>query len=322
MTRHWHSTITFSVLGLWILSIWLADSVSANEYITGIQWQAPPIVDPGETDNAPPSDAVVLFGKAGDKAKWNNAENWTTEGDVLIAGKGPITSKRKFGDCQIHVEWSAPVPAVGEGQGRGNSGIFMMDIYELQVLDSYDNVTYYDGQAGAIYKQHPPMVNAMRKPGNWNTYDIFWTAPKFDDQGELISPAYITALHNGVLIQNHFELKGDTPYTRPPQYNTHEATGPISIQDHNNPVRFRNIWVRPIGELTGVQVRPPSTLHRIEQDKSSKADKQAAKPPKRAAETQKPETQKPETQKSESQKTKAKSVDPDAKPAKAEAITD
>lgn len=279
MTKLRRFAIASTICGLSLLAFSLLSSTAADEYVTGIQWEAPPVVAPGKTDNAPPSDAVVLFGKASDKENWINASNWTTEGDVLIAGKGPITSKQEFGDCQIHVEWSAPVPAVGEGQGRGNSGIFMMGIYELQVLDSYDNATYYDGQAGAIYKQHPPMVNAMRKPGQWNTYDIIWTAPKFDDEGKLLSPAYITALHNGVLIQNHFELKGDTPYNRPPRYNAHDATGPILIQDHNNPVRFRNIWVRPIKELSYEQVRSSSTLSRLD----SKRAAEAAKPPAEAA---------------------------------------
>jgi hypothetical protein len=157
----------------------------------------------------------------------------------------------------LHVEWTAPNPAKGSGQGRGNSGIFFMEKYEIQILDSYDNETYHDGQAGAIYKQTPPAVNAMRPPGQWNTYDIFWTAPRFDSSGELISPAYMTAIHNGVLILNHFELKGDTPFNRPPTYTADGGTGPISIQDHGNPVGFRNIWVRNIQPATGKQVRKP-----------------------------------------------------------------
>lgn len=293
MSRPWHLTPAL-LLGLCVgLCVGLAgnSNSNANEFITGIQWDAPPIVTPGATDDAPPSDATVLFGTAADTNKWNNGENWTTEGDVLIAGKGPIVSKQEFGDCQIHVEWSAPTPVVGNGQGRGNSGIFMMGIYELQVLDSYDNPTYYDGQAGSIYKQRPPMVNATRKPGEWNAYDIFWTAPKFDDTGKLISPAYITAIHNGVLIQNHFELKGDTPYTRPPEYNAHPATGPISIQDHNNPVRFRNIWVRPLNELTGAEVRPPSTLTRLDQPNPAK--KAVKKPEAKSVKTTEVKAEKP-----------------------------
>ena len=131
-----------------------------------------------------------------------------------------------------------------------------MDRYELQVLDSYENKTYFDGQAGAIYKQTPPMVNAMRKPGEWNTYDIFWTAPRFNDDGTLKSPAYITVLHNGVVILNHFALHGNTPFNTPPKYEKHDKL-PIQLQDHGNPVRFRNIWVREIKPIEGKRVRPP-----------------------------------------------------------------
>lgn len=234
----------------------IASPVSAQEYLNGIKWEKPPIVTPGESDNAAPSDAIVLFdGK--DLSQWNNGENWTVEDGCAITGRGKIVSKESFGDCQLHVEWSAPIPPKGNGQGRGNSGIFLMDKYEIQVLDSFDNETYHDGQAGAIYKQTPPAVNAMRAPGKWNSYDIFWTAPRFDDGGKLRSPAYITAVHNGVLILNHFELKGDTPYTRPPRYQAHAPQGPISIQDHGNPVRFRNIWIRPYADAKGEQEREP-----------------------------------------------------------------
>lgn len=229
---------------------------SAEEYLNGIKWQAPPIITPGDKDSDPPSDAIVLFDGT-DLSKWNNSENWKVEDGVAYSGKGKIVTKEEFGDCQLHIEWTAPVPPKGSGQGRGNSGVFFMDRYEIQVLDSYDNETYHDGQAGAIYKQTPPAVNAMRPPTQWNTYDLFWTAPRFDDDGELVSPAYITAVHNGVLILNHFELLGDTPYHRPPKYIPHEATGPISLQDHGNPVGFRNIWVRPFVPASGEQVREP-----------------------------------------------------------------
>ena len=133
----------------------------------------------------------------------------------------------------------------------------MMGKYELQVLDSFENLTYADGQAGSIYKQTPPMANAMRRPGEWNTYDIVWTGPRFKENGSLDTPAYITAIHNGVLILNHFQLQGDTPYSRPPQYNAHPPKGPISIQDHGNPVRFRNIWIREIKPVIGIQEREP-----------------------------------------------------------------
>ncbi len=231
-------------------------ALPAEEYLNGIKWEAPPVVTPGKTNSDPPSDAIVLF-DGSDLSKWNNAENWKVEDGLAITGKGKIVSKEEFGDCQVHVEWSAPLPAVGSGQGRGNSGIFLMDRYEIQVLDSFENETYHDGEAGAIYKQTPPAVQCVRPPGEWNTYDIFWTAPRFDQQGELISPAYITAMNNGVLILNHFELLGDTPFNRPPKYTKHGEKGPISIQDHSNPVRFRNIWVRNFSPASGEQVRKP-----------------------------------------------------------------
>jgi hypothetical protein len=245
----------------WISALIVAwvSTAGAVEYLNGIKWNEPPVVTPGKTNAEPPSDAVVLF-SGNDLSQWNNADGWTVEDGAAVTGKGVITSKAAFGDCQLHVEWSAPAPPVGSGQGRGNSGIFLMGIYEIQVLDSYDNETYFDGQAGAIYKQTPPAVNAMRPPGEWNTYDIYWTAPRFDADGNLLSPAYITAVHNGVLILNHFELKGDTPYNRPPRYRAHAERGPISLQDHGNPVRFRNIWVREFKAAQGEQVREPFLL--------------------------------------------------------------
>ncbi len=229
--------------------------VQADEYLNGIKWEKPAIVTPGAEDRQPPADAIVLFDGT-DLSKWNNADRWSVENGDMIAGRGKVVSKESFGDCQLHIEWSAPTPPKGSGQGRGNSGIFFMDTYEIQVLDSYDNETYFDGQAGAIYKQTPPAVNAMRPPGEWNTYDVLWTAPKFDGD-KLVSPAYITAIHNGVLILNHFELQGDTPFNRPPQYKAHPPTGPISLQDHGNPVRFRNIWVRNFTPAAGIQERKP-----------------------------------------------------------------
>lgn len=235
---------------------WSSQASTAQEYLNGIKWEKPPIVTPGESNAAPPSDAIILFdGK--DASAWANGENWKVENGELVVGRGQIQTKEEFGDCQLHIEWSAPTPAKGNGQGRGNSGIFMMGRYEIQVLDSYENETYYDGQAGAIYKQTPPMANAMRAPGQWNTYDIIWTAPRYKEDGSLESPAYVTVVHNGVLLLNHFELKGDTPFNRPPQYIAHKPVGPISIQDHGNPVRFRNIWLRPIRPVVGEQAREP-----------------------------------------------------------------
>lgn len=228
----------------------------AQEYLSGIQWEIPPVVKPGDKCGQPPADAIVLF-NGQDLSNWKNGQNWQVEEGVIVSGKGAITCEEEFGDCQLHIEWSTPTEIVGSGQGRGNSGVFLMGIYEIQVLDSYENETYPDGQAGAIYKQTPPMVNVTRPPGEWNVYDIVWTAPRFLDDGSLESPAYVTLMHNGVLVLNHFALLGDTPFNRPPQYKAHPAQGPISLQDHGNPLRFRNIWVRPLAPPAGKQVREP-----------------------------------------------------------------
>lgn len=221
-------------------------AIAADGYQTGIKWLEPPVVTPGESDRDPPSDAIVLFDGT-DLSTWEGGE-WKIEDGAMVIGKGTLRSKQEFGDCQVHLEWSAPTPAEGEGQRRGNSGIFLMGRHEVQILDSYQNKTYFDGQAASIYKQTPPMANAMRPPGEWNTYDISWTSPTFDEAGELKSPAYLTLFHNGVLVINHFALKGDTPYDRAPQYAPNLTRGPIRLQDHGNPVRFRNIWVREVAE--------------------------------------------------------------------------
>ncbi|MEO1059751.1 MAG: DUF1080 domain-containing protein, partial [Actinomycetota bacterium] len=191
-------------------------------------------VQPGATDDAPPSDAVVLFDGT-DLSAWQNGDAWSVEDGAMVAGKGYVQTKQHFGDCQLHLEWSAPTPAKGSGQGRGNSGVFLMGKYEVQVLDSYDNKTYPEGQAAAVYKQSPPMVNAMRPPGEWNTYDIVWTQPRFHDDGTLKSPACVTVIHNGVLLQNHFEVKGTTWWHQPPTYQSHSGGLRISLQDHGNP---------------------------------------------------------------------------------------
>jgi hypothetical protein len=177
----------------------------------------------------------------------------------VVSGEGQVTSKEVFGDCQLHVEWASNEVVSGEGQGRSNSGVFLMGIYEVQVLDSYNNKTYYDGQCAAIYKQHPPLVNACRKPGEWQTYDIIWQAPRFEN-GKLVSPAFITVLQNGVVVQNHFQLEGDTPYNRPPAYEPHPDKGPIALQYHGNSVRYRNIWVRELKELDHKRVSEPKIV--------------------------------------------------------------
>lgn len=245
--------VNMSVLTVALATI--ACSGWGQEYMTGIEWPEPAIVDPGPV-GGPPSDAVVLFdGK--DLSAWENGENWPVQDGIATIGTGAIRTKQAFGDCQLHVEWSAPEEIQGDGQGRANSGIFLMDTYEIQILDSHENKTYFDGQAGAIYKQTPPWVNAMRKPGEWNTYDIVFHGPRFNEDGSLKSPAIITAFHNGILILHHFELLGDTPFHRAPEYKKHADKMPISIQDHGNPVRFRNIWVREIKPIVGKRVRPP-----------------------------------------------------------------
>ncbi|QHT71874.1 DUF1080 domain-containing protein [Rhodocytophaga rosea] len=198
----------------------------------------------------PPSDAVVLFdGK--DLSKWKGKDGeakWKVADGVFTVNKGTgdIETKETFEDYQLHIEWRIPQDIQGQSQGRGNSGIFMQGIYELQVLDNYNNRTYANGQAGSIYKQTPPLVNAMRKPGEWNVYDVIYTAPRFKEDGSLITPARITVLHNGVLVQNNFEIRGDTPYIGLPKYTKH-GKGPIKLQDHGDPskpISFRNIWIR------------------------------------------------------------------------------
>jgi hypothetical protein len=256
--RPWHladaSSAAARLLAFGLTLLASAPAVG-EEYLTGIEWQEPPIVTPGKTDADPPSDAIVLFdGK--DLSAWHNGDKWNVANGVATVQDSDITSKQSFGDCQLHIEWSAPDKVEGESQGRGNSGVFLMDRYEMQVLDSYDNKTYFDGQAAGIYKQTPPMVNAMRKPDEWNTYDIIWTAPKFNEDGSLKSPAYITALHNGVLVLNHFELLGNTPFNEPPHYDAHGKL-PIHLQNHGNPVQYRNIWVREIKPPVGKRVREP-----------------------------------------------------------------
>ncbi len=217
--------------------------------LTEVWEPVPQKITPGE-DSAPPSDAIVLFdGK--DLNEWTNNDGgsaeWTVEDGAMTvkAGTGALKTKQKFGDFQLHIEWRAPSEVKGEGQGRGNSGIFMMERYELQVLDSYESKTYSNGQAGSMYKQSIPLVNACKGPGEWQTYDVIFMAPVFTEKGALKSPARITVLHNGVLIQNNFELRGPTEYNRIPMYETHGKAS-LMLQDHGNPVSFRNIWVREL----------------------------------------------------------------------------
>jgi len=209
----------------------------------------PTKVAPGE-NNAPPSDAIVLFdGK--DLNEWTGEREgpagWNVENGAMtvVAKSGGIKTKQKFGDFQLHIEWRTPAEVKGEGQGRGNSGIFIMERYELQVLDSYENTTYVNGQAGSIYKQSIPLVNACKGPGEWQTYDVIFMAPVFTEKGSLKSPAKITVLQNGILVQNGFEIKGPTSHNMIPMYE-HHGKASISLQDHGNPISYRNIWVREL----------------------------------------------------------------------------
>jgi hypothetical protein len=221
-----------------------------QEYKSGVVWPEPKVITPGKTDYEPPSDAIVLFdGK--DLSKWNGGDKWKIEDGVATDQKGDITTKDSFGDCQLHIEFATPEKVSGSGQGRGNSGVFMMNKYEVQILDSYENKTYFDGQCGSIYKQTPPMVNVCRKPGEWQTYDIIFNAPKFAEDGKVLKPAYATVIQNGVVVQNHFELTGSTFYDQPAHYEKHAEKMPIRLQFHGNPVKFRNIWIREIVQLEG-----------------------------------------------------------------------
>jgi hypothetical protein len=227
----------------------LAPPQEHQEWTSGIKWPEPRVIDPGSA-TAPPSDAVVLFDGTS-MSKWVGGDAWEVKDGYAISRKTSIKTKEPFGDCQIHVEFATPAEVKGKGQGRGNSGVYIMDRYEIQILDSYDNKTYFDGQCASVYKQTPPMVNASRKPGEWQTYDILWEAPRFLGEGTVQRPAFVTVLHNGVVVQNHTEVLGTTSYFTPPKYEKHPERAPIQLQFHGNPVRFRNIWVREMKPLVG-----------------------------------------------------------------------
>jgi hypothetical protein len=219
---------------------------------------APGVVAPGQTSTAAhpgqvPSDAVVLF-DGQDLSRWKSARGgpapWRVENGYLqvVPGTGDIETTQSFGSFQLHVEWATPTPAQGQDQGRGNSGVFLQGLYEVQVLDSYQNPTYPDGQAGAIYGQYPPLVNACRPPGDWQTYDIVFHAPRFLPNGVLVQPARVTILQNGVLVQDHVALSGPTANKVRPPYQPEVVSGPVRLQDHRDPVRFRNVWIRELKE--------------------------------------------------------------------------
>jgi hypothetical protein len=210
---------------------------------------APPKVapgDPGAQDRpgTAPSDALVLFdGK--NLSQWAPTQ-WKVEDGCLVATEGPLTTKKEFGDCQLHLEWQAPTEPADRVTNQGNNGVMLLGAIEVQIFDSYQVKIYPDGQAAAIYGQTPPLVNACRKPGQWQTYDIVFFAPKFDQAGKLLAPARITMLHNGLLVHHNQEVYGDTPHARIGSYQAVKARGPISFGAHHSPVRFRNIWIRPL----------------------------------------------------------------------------
>ena len=220
----------------------------------------PPVVAPAVDPGGPPSDAIVLFdGK--NLSKWTGHPSsitkagqagpaeWKLENGYIevVPGTGDISTKEKFGDCQLHIEWASPAEVRGNSQARGNSGVILMGRFEVQVLDSYDNPTYADGQAGAIYGQWPPLANPVRKPGEWQSYDIVFEAPKFEGE-KLVKPAYFTVFLNGVLLQNHQASMGPMVYRQVAHYTPQPAEDSLVLQNHNSKVRFRNIWVRPLGQ--------------------------------------------------------------------------
>ena len=220
--------------------------------LTEIWNPVPRVIAPGKTTSDAPSDAIVLFGNGKDTSKWESKTgkpfNWSGQNDLLtvVPFSGDLQTKQGFGDCQLHIEWRAPADVKGDGQGRGNSGVFFMGRYELQVLDSYNNPTYSNGQAGSVYKQHMPLVNVCRPPGEWQSYDIIFTAPQFYEDSLVRSPARMTVFQNGVLIQNNVELWGPMQFVGVPKYEKHNNKEPLLLQDHHNPVSYRNIWIREL----------------------------------------------------------------------------
>lgn len=236
----------------------LGDGYQNTPLIPGTNWHVhdnrrpyPPVVTPGAFVSVPaPADAVVLFDGT-NMDKWCKGDGkpsgWRIVDGYMeaVPKQGSIRTKDNFGSIQLHVEWASPYPPKGTSQGRGNSGVIIMGRYEIQVLDSYESTTYADGQAAAVYGQCPPLVNVCRKPGEWQSYDIFFTAPEFNEDGSLKKPAYVTVIHNGVLVHNHVEILGPTGHKSIGKYSRH-GKAPLSLQDHGNPTRYKNIWVRSL----------------------------------------------------------------------------
>jgi Domain of Unknown Function (DUF1080) len=215
----------------------------------------PAVVTPGAAAAnplPPPSDAIVLVGTGNDLSAWQMTDGspatWSMKNGILETGKGLIRTKREFTDFQLHVEFATPAQVKGDSQGRGNSGVFLLGKFEIQVLDSYRNPTYPDGQAAAMYGQYPPLVNASRPPGEWQAYDIIFTAPRFTSGATPEKPAAVTVLHNGVAVHNATPFWGPTTHRRIDPYTPDNAKGPIGLQDHGNPVHYRNVWIRPLGD--------------------------------------------------------------------------
>lgn len=238
-------------LTLFLGLTYVALSAQITDPVATEVWEpVPRVVTPGAA-TAPPSDAIVLLGN-GNLDEWTHLDGspvkWQSGNDgslTVVKGAGDIHTRRNFGDFQLHLEFRTPAEVVGEGQGRGNSGIFLQSRYEVQVLDNYNNKTYPNGQVGSLYKQTIPLVNPSRPPGEWQTYDIIYTAPRFNADGIRVSPGYVTVLLNGVLVQNHTEIKGTTEYIGLPKNIAH-GEAPIQLQDHSNPVSYRNIWIRQL----------------------------------------------------------------------------
>jgi hypothetical protein len=246
-------TATSAISQVDIRNMTPVDSLDMKPEMTEIWEPEVPIITPGETSVDAPSDAIILFDGTDLEKEWISIDGkipeWIVEDGCFTVkrGTGPIKTKRVFNDFQLHIEWRSPIEVTGTGQGRGNSGVFLQELYEVQVLDNYDNRTYRNGQAGSLYKQYAPLVNACKNPGEWQTYDIIYTAPRFNNNGTFFTPPTVTVLHNGVLIQNNVKLRGPTEYIGIPEYSIIKH-GPksIALQDHYNLVSYRNIWIREL----------------------------------------------------------------------------